>query len=257
MAIEFDLISDLHLVDDTFDWDGQATSRFCLVLGDIAHDRTILKNSLKKICQNYLMVMYVDGNLELKNHLTDLDRGYSELQHDLRHLSNLNFIYDNIIVLNDVAFVGCNGWWTFDFHHRYSMQEAESWYQQVVGYPCDPSQISLTAINDVAYLVNSIKKLQRHREIQHIVIGTHTVPRWDLVSHDLELIDSIKSNVMGNELLDNVRQVDRHDKIHTWCFGHYHGRVDRIIDRVRYVNNCRGRQHSQYMPYYPRRIEIN
>jgi hypothetical protein len=257
MAIEFDLISDLHLETPEFNWENRATSRFCLVLGDIAQDRRVLKHVLANLVENYRMVMYVDGNLELKQYLTDLDQGYQQLKKDLKKIKNLNYMYDNIIVLNDVAFVGCNGWWNFDFHNQYSQQETEHWYQQVVGFPCDPAQISLSSINDVSYLVHSIKKLQHHDEIRHIVIGTHTVPRIDLINHDLSLINNIKLNVMGHDLLDSIRNVDYKRKIHTWCFGHYHGRVDRIVEGVRYVNNCQGRQHSPYMPYYPLRIEID
>jgi len=257
MAIEFDLISDLHLVDNDFDWSGQATSGFCLVLGDIALDRKILVETMKKIADNYVMVMYIDGNLELKNNLTNLDHGYQTLVQDLKKIKNLNFMYDNMIVLNDVAFVGCNGWWTFDFHDQFSGHDAEQWYCRVVGHPCDTTQISLSAINDLSYLHNSIKKLQQHNEIRHIVIGTHTVPRLDLIQHNLDFVNNIKLNVMGNQLLDHVRIIDRKNKIHTWCFGHYHGTVDRIIDNVRYVNNCRGRKQGDFLPYYPKRIVIN
>jgi predicted phosphodiesterase len=257
MAIEFDLISDLHLDTPNFDWSNRATSRFCLILGDIAQDRPILKKTLTEISRHYLMVMYIDGNLELKQYLNDLDSGYQLLKNDLKNIKNLNFMYDNIIVLNDVAFVCCNGWWNFDFNDRYSMTETEQWYRQVVGFPCDTAQISLTSIQDVSYLVHSIKKLQDHDEIKHIIVGTHTVPRLDLINHDLSLIDDIKLNVMGHDLLGSIRNVDYKRKINTWCFGHYHGRVDRVVDGVRYVNNCLGKQHNPYLPYYPLRIEIN
>jgi predicted phosphodiesterase len=255
MTIDFDLISDLHLKDRDFDWQGQATSRFCLILGDIAQDRSILTDTLRKISQCYMMVMYVDGNLELKANLIDLDRGYQELYRDLSGIPNLNYLYNNILVLNEVAFIGTNGWWNFEFGNRYSVQQAESWYQSVVGYPCDVDQISLTALNDVAYLAKSIETLTANDEIEQIVVATHTVPRLDLISHDISLQNDIKLNVMGNQLLDCIRQLDYKNKIHTWCFGHYHGTVDQIKDQIRYVNNCRG--PLSQAPYYPKRITID
>jgi hypothetical protein len=52
---------------------------------------------------------------------------------------------------------------------------------------------------------------------------------------------------------------DTESKIHTWCFGHYHGDVDSWLGGVRYVNNCRGRGNTPWSKsvYYPKRIEID
>jgi hypothetical protein len=255
MFIDFDLISDLHVSDKDFDWSGQATSRFCLVLGNIAQDRQLLVESLRKIADCYLSVMYVDGDLELTNALTNLDAGYQQLYHDVSAISNLNYLYNNIIVLNDVAFVGTNGWWNFEFDNRRTIQETEQWYIDNIGVPCDVDQISLTALNDVAYLAKSIELLQSNSDVNHIVVATHTVPRLDLVQHDLSLQNTVKLNVVGNQFLDSIRRIDIQHKIHTWCFGNYQGNVDQIKDQIRYVNNCRG-PHS-VTPYYPKRIIID
>ena len=87
---------------------------------------------------------------------------------------------------------------------------------------------------------------------------THTVPNADLINHDLDLVNTHHFNCMGNRLMRLVLSNDTEHKIDTWCFGHYHGSVDRIIGNVRYVNNCRGRgdtEHRQHV-YYPKRIEI-
>jgi hypothetical protein len=66
-------------------------------------------------------------------------------------------------------------------------------------------------------------------------------------------------NVMGNRLMMQALAADTEHKIHTWCFGHYHGSVDQTRSGVRFVNNCRGRgntTHSQYV-YHPKRIVID
>jgi len=112
---------------------------------------------------------------------------------------------------------------------------------------------------DAAYLINSIQRLQTHNDVRKIAIITHTVPGADLVAHDIELCDNCNFNCMGNRLLRLAHDADTEKKIHTWCFGHYHGSVDRIIDNVRYVNNCRGKGNTNWSRsvYYPKRITID
>jgi hypothetical protein len=107
--------------------------------------------------------------------------------------------------------------------------------------------------------VHTVKKLQTHKEVKKIILITNSVPTPELISHDIELLDNYKFNVLGNELLDSVKLVDTESKIHTWCFGRYDGVVDQIIDNVRYVNHSRGMPDSskyQYV-YYPKKITIN
>ena len=63
---------------------------------------------------------------------------------------------------------------------------------------------------------------------------------------------------MGNKHLQLVLNEDTENKIHTWCFGHYHKSVDRTLGGIRYVNNCRGRGESEWcqVAYYPKRITV-
>jgi len=59
--------------------------------------------------------------------------------------------------------------------------------------------------------------------------------------------------------MELVRHQDTENKIHTWCFGHYHNSVDRVIDNIRYINNCRGRGDTEYKHpvYFPKRIDVD
>jgi hypothetical protein len=112
---------------------------------------------------------------------------------------------------------------------------------------------------DATYMIASIKRLQTHNDVKKIVCVTHTVPDYNLVSHDIDLDNTHRLNCMGNRYMTEALSQDTENKIHTWCFGHYHGSVDRMLNGIRYVNNCRGRgdtQHRNHV-YYPKRIEIN
>lgn len=262
MQFAFDLISDLHLDtwNQKFDWAGQATSPHCVVVGDLCRDRDDLVHCLYHLSKCYQAVFYIDGNNEHDLYMNDLAGSYKDLVYRISTIPNVVYLQDNVVVVNGVAIVGTNGWWTFDFDMGLNAEQAMLWYK-------DKAQISTetlldirrAATTDANYMMSSIKRLQTHQDVKKIVVVSHTVPRADLIEHDIDLDGSMRFNVMGNSLMQHVSDFDTQNKIHTWCFGHYHGKVDQVREGVRYVNNCRGRgdsPHSQWV-YYPLRITVD
>ena len=260
MTFAFDLISDLHVETwNKFDWTGQATSPVCVVAGDIARNIDLTVETLKHLSECYQAVFYIDGNDEHRYQLDNLDQNYNELADKLAIIKNVVFMREHVVVVNGVAIVGTNGWWSYDFDLNIDADQTRSWFQ-------DAYQINNTAVdnvasaayNDAAYLIQSVKKLQTHPDVRSIVIVSHTVPAPWLVEHDIALSDGWRFNTTGNPHLELALNEDTEHKIHTWCFGHYHQPVDRIANGIRYTNNCRGRGDTDWCqrPYYPKRIEI-
>jgi UDP-2,3-diacylglucosamine pyrophosphatase LpxH len=260
MLMHFDLISDLHVESwGAFDWTGQPTSPYCIVAGDIARDPALVVDTLEHLGQVYQCVFYIDGNDEHKNLMSDLGQSYKELSQLVSQIPNVVYLHDNVVVVNGVAIVATNGWWTCDFDPIIE-------YDQCIQYIADISYISYgaaleitgVAYNDVAYMISAVNKLQRHQDVKAIVLVSHTVPAPWIVAHDPQLVDSMRFNAMGNSYLHTALAEDSERKIKAWCFGHYHRPVDRIQDGVRYVNNCRGRGNTEYQQsaYYPKRITI-
>ena len=262
MTLAFDLISDLHIDTwDKFDWTDQATSPYCVVAGDVTRDRSELIMALTHLGRCYPGgVFYIDGNDEHSYYLNDLGGSYRELHNELSRIRNVVYMQDNVIIVNGVAFLGTNGWWSYDFDITVDYNQTVEWYRQRYNLALsDASDITGVAYNDAAYLINSVKKLQTHQEVKSIVIVTHTVPAPWIIEHDIELSGTHRFNCMGNRHLSRVLAEDTERKIKTWCFGHYHRSVDRVWQGVRYVNNCRGRGDTEYcqLSYYPKRIEID
>jgi predicted phosphodiesterase len=262
MRMHFDLISDLHLDtwETQFDWTGQSTSPICVVAGDISRDRSRAVETLKHLGQCYQLVLYIDGNDEHKAHMHDLPLSYKELASELSDIPQVVFLQDNIVILNGVAFVSTNGWYSFDFDPDMDLDTMlEHWQSNTDARTIDMPKLMEWARADAAYLYRSIEKLQRHQDVKKIVIITHTVPRPDLVEHDIHLKGTYKHNLMGNSLLSKCLALDTEHKIHTWCFGHYHGSIDREIAGIRYVNNCRGRGNTDFCQhvYFPKRISVD
>jgi predicted phosphodiesterase len=261
MQFNFDLISDLHIETwDSFDWSGQATSPYCIVAGDVARDRDVLRETLKHLGTCYQGVFYIDGNDEHRHTLDNLGESYRFLDRTLDNIKNVIYLQDNVVIINGVAILATNGWWSYDMDPELDYEQSQFWYQdRMQAVPGTVDAITGLAFNDATYLANSIKKLQTHQDVRAIVVVTHTVPAPWIISHDIDLIDTWRFNCMGNPYLQQALTEDTERKIHTWCFGHYHKSVDRIHDGIRYVNNCRGRGDTEWSQpaYYPRRISID
>jgi hypothetical protein len=261
MTFAFDLISDLHVEtwSGKFDWTGKATAPYCVVAGDIAKDREIVIDTLRHLGQCYQAVFYIDGNDEHVNYYSDLADSYRNLARRIAKIPNVVYLQDNVIVIDGVAILGTNGWFGYDLDPRVDSLESALWFQNKTHVTSDVvKSVGLLSTTDATYMVNSVHRLQTHLDVQKIVIVTHTVPRLDLIAHDIELEDTLRINTMGNAYMMDVLDADHGKKIHTWCFGHYHGSIDQVRNGIRFLNNCRGRQDTPYRQsvYHPRRIEI-
>lgn len=260
MSFAFDLISDLHVESwPNFDWTDQPTAPYCVVVGDVSRDRQVLIDTLTHLGQIYLGVFYIDGNDEHRYYINDLDSSYHELNSTVASIPNVINMYDNVVVINGVALLAVNGWWTYDFDPTLDISQCLAWYQNYLGCSAESAtNVVDHAYHDVAYLCRSVHRLQTHPDVKKIVLLSHTVPTPQVTMHDIELLDTWRYNCLGNSHLLKAINSDTEQKIHTWCFGHYHKSVDQHIDGIRYVNNCRGRGDTPWgvTTYYPKRIEI-
>lgn len=261
MSLAFDLISDLHIEtwNTDFDWTHQATSPVCVVAGDITRDRDILTRTLKHLGKCYQAVFYIDGNDEHYTQLEDLGASYSDLARRLRRIPNVVYLQDNVVIVDGVAILGTNGWWGFDFDLGIDPEQSAQWSQERYCISGSATKgIARMSNTDATYMISSVARLQTHKDVKKIVMVTHTVPDPALVAHDISLEGTMRFNTMGNRIMMQAMAADTENKLHTWCFGHYHGSVDQIRSGIRFVNNCRGRGDTPYSRpvYYPQRIVI-
>jgi predicted phosphohydrolase len=261
MSLAFDLISDLHVETwPDFDWSEQATSPYAIVAGDVARDRTVLLETLTHLAQCYQAVFYIDGNDEHRHYYQDLNSSYADLVQTIKKIPNIVFLQDNVAVVDGVAILGTNGWWTYDFDQGIDAEQTSLWFQEQCQVSAQVAKtVGRLATNDATYMINSVKRLQTHNDVKKIICVTHTVPDAQLIAHDMDLDGSIRFNTMGNRFMTKVLSADTEHKIHTWCFGHYHGSADQVRHNVRFVNNCRGRGDTKWRKYvyHPLRIVID
>ena len=260
MIFSFDLISDLHRETWTnFDWEGQPTAPFCVVAGDIARDRALVIDTLEQLSEVYQGVFYIDGNDEHKDYAENLDQSYQELEALIKQIPKVVYLQDNVVIINGVAILATNGWWSYDFDPNLEVDQSVQWLQQKNNISQEAAMnYNGVGYHDAAYMINSVSKLQRDKDVKAIVLVSHTVPAAWIIEHDLELIDTWRFNSMGNRHLAYALAEDTERKIKTWCFGHYHRPVDVEKNGIRYVSNPRGKGTTEYSQaaYFPKRITV-
>lgn len=263
MQFAFDLISDLHVETwtDPFDWINQATSPYCVVSGDVCRDRSLLVKTLTHLGQCYPGgVFYIDGNNEHDNYLEDLNDSYRDLTLRIAQIPNVVYLQNNVIIVNGVALLGTNGWWSYDLDPDIDPAQSMNWHRtNKQNSTAVSGNIAAMASTDANYLISSVSKLQTHKEVSAIVMVTHTVPAAWLIQHDIQLAQSYRFNCTGNPRLQQALSMDTESKIRVWAFGHYHGQIDQQDLGIRWVNNYRGRGDTAWHQhaYFPKRIEIN
>jgi len=225
--IGFDIISDLYLSpDDSFNWEGKATSLYCIVAGNISNDTRTLLITLSHLSKFYQGVFFITGqfDLEKKDNIEDYNKKLSDSFAGTNRVSSL---YENVIVIDGIAIIGINGW------NGKITRLTEDYY--------DSSKL------DITYLYQSIQKLQKHLDVKKILVVSSSVPGKALYFGEdpIELETQIP--------LQSALAGDSESKVTNWIFGTYEKNVDTIIEGVHYVNN----PYYKRRPYWPKRINIS
>lgn len=224
MEIGFDVIGDLFLSpDDDFDWDGKATSLYCIVTGNISNDMGKLKEVLQNLGENYKGVFYVSGDYEFHS-CADIHDRIHTINHICQRTQGVAGLWHHVVVLENIAILGCNGW------------------------AVNSNEKIITHLNteDILYLQNSIKKLQKHGDVDKIIVVSNSVPKSQLY---FGKIPNTFNNVLN---LDYCLEADTEKKVKYWAFGNCNRQVDIEIGNIKYLNN----PYYKGLPYWPKRIEL-
>jgi hypothetical protein len=226
-----DLISDLNLSEtDKFDWEGKATSLFCVVAGNVSDDLDVLRKTLEHLSSNYRGVFFIDGSLEhveLQNYESRIEL----MKQICNSIENVVYLHNHVVILNNVAFIGVNGW----HNNRKNIQEAE-----------DLDYIAQYKNDDLSYLSNTMKQLQAHIDVKKIVVISNSMPSDYLNFNSPDAESKTESNLALSLLFDYGV------KTKVWLFGTDDIAVDVEIGSRRFVNN----PVTSGLLYWPKRIVI-
>lgn len=256
----FDLISDLHIdqwpESNKIKWRGLGTSLTCVVAGDISQDRKITRDALYELSDSYNQVIFVDGNHEHKGRYDTIKENSDWYDSICNKRTNITYLYDSSCIVNNTAFVGTNGWWSFD-----QLEPTISRLEQIDHF-CSkedvPHHVAIDiwdhAAENAEFLAKVVGHMNEINKVQEIIVVTHTCPRKDLfvIPERCDITDATK---LTNSMMSDVLAADTLGKITTWCFGHYHSLLDLEKDGVRYVSNPRGRpEDALSQVYFPKLI---
>jgi hypothetical protein len=228
--IGFDIISDLNLKpNDSFNWENKATSLYCIVAGNISSNLRTVIQVLLHLSSKYQGVFFVPGKLEYET-AESLAGRTEEFNSIAQGIPNLVMLYQNVIVVDGIAILGCNGWGNIE-------------------NTLDRRNTAMTAAKyeDFTYLLKCLEKLQRHLDVKKIVIVTSAVPAEELY------FGEVPENVVDQIPLKEILVADTEKKASHWIFGTYNKPVDTTVNEIHYLSN----PYSKYGPYYAKRIAIS
>lgn len=215
--IGFDIISDLYLSpDDSFNWEGKATSLYCIVAGNITNDTRTLILTLAHLSKFYQGVFFTTGPHDLENK-ADIQDFNLRLSNSFNKIHNVRSLYDNLVILDGVALVGVNGWYGVE-------RDLEK---------------EQNAHSDLGYLYHSIKDIQKHLNVKRVIVVSGCVPGRSLYFNE-------EPSIIETQMpLQSILAADTEFKISHWIFGGLKKQVDTQIEGIHYISN----------PYYKRTLD--
>lgn len=226
MEIGFDLISDLNLdPEDSFNWEGKATSLYCVIAGNLSHDLRTIYQTLGHLSKFYQGIFYVPGLLEYQG--VDHETRTKEISGIIKKLPKVAFLFHHVVIVDGIAILGANGW------------SADN--------PDDITNILVKdRLDDIAYLNKSIAKLQTHLDVKKVLVVTACIPRRQLYFGKIP--DHTEDHIYPDYCLTS----DTEMKITHWAFGSVETQIDTVIGGVKYINN----PYFKKQPYWAKRILV-
>jgi hypothetical protein len=226
MDVSFDIISDLYLdPEDSFNWEGKATSLYCIVAGNVSSDMRTLLITMAHLSKFYQGIFYIPGVIEYTGAI-DYEERTKEILTILKSLPNVAILHHHVVIIDKVAVLGANCW---SLENKYSTLDS-----------------TLHRLDDIAYLNNSVQKLQTHLDVKNIVLVTSAVPKKELY------FGEEPNNYNDNVYPEYCLSKDTEFKITHWVYGTYNKSVDTTIDNINYINNS----YYKRKPYWPKRINV-
>jgi len=228
MEIGFDLISDLDLdPEENFNWEGKATSLYCLVAGNISDDLRTVQQTLSHLSRFYQGIFYVPGLLEYKT-CVDYNLRTKEIETLVKRVPKVALLYHHVVIIDGIAILGVNG---------FSADNPDDIDMQLIK----------ARLDDIAYLNKSVAKLQTHLDVKRILVMSACIPRKQLY------FGKVPEHVDDHIYPDYCFASDTEMKITHWAYGGTDTVSETVYNSVTYINN----PYKKNGPYWPKRVNLS
>lgn len=225
-------------------------NRVLLLAGDITKDLVQLDDFLEKASRVYRTVVYVDGNHEHRNNKSVLENSI-QLNRICKHTDldvvYLDGLYSNMFVLDDIAFIGGNGWYdwrAFDQRGSTFKDAFSSWDDHSKDALLDFGLYewpNILGYEQVSKMAKSFEKANADPAISKIVMITHTCPHEAGLFYDPnDLANNAMAASYANTELGKIFDLNTNNKLKLWAYGHTHNRMQWDHKGVKMVNNFYG-----------------
>jgi predicted phosphohydrolase len=223
-------------------WDKmKIKSGILVVAGDVSDNLELTVNYLKSLRKYYKKILFVDGNHE---HVYKNPRLYTSdyINKKIKDYKNIYYLPREEFIIDRTVFIGACGWWNYS----QGKEEKESKKFSKEGKKIFEESIINRSKKDAEELNRKIKKYQRNKDIDEIVIVTHTIPLPKFSRYI-----ATDYNSFFEEL-----KIEDFNKVKRWVFGHVHIRENNVLikndgssegrdnikeNNINYLINCRGR----------------
>ncbi len=238
------VISDIHCdinsgENDTYNF----LNDFVICCGDISGNRfkteKWIKNNLKQgiiVACNHLGYDWITNNEE-----DTLDNSIKYLQETFKN-TNIHFLENNHIIINNVVFVGCTLFTDFKLYDK------EYLSKMIACRRMNDYRYVKIIHNKKAKLMSQTEQILRHNKSikyiesickkfsnRKIIVITHHAPNIQSVK------DEYKKDLLSAAYASNLDElIIKYPNIKLWCHGHVHHNCDYKINTTRIVANPRG-----------------
>lgn len=245
--MNLDLVSDLHIdhwgTPHQFDWLHTQQSDTLVVAGDTSDSIDLSCSYLDKLCDYYKTVLVIDGNHEHQTRMNDLTHSIESWLTSIAQTRAVCLTLEQPVI-NNIQFVGCCGWWSFDFGSP-NISRAQSMQTGIAVAGLTPHIISLQeqqSLLDAHFLTGCVVGANLDHSIHKVVVVTHTLPHPSCISWMRYPQEADMVGCYGNTRFNHALSSDLYNKITTWLFGHNHDHKDIPYKYMRFTSNPRGRR---------------
>lgn len=227
------VLSDLHLEFGDLEIE---TSNIDVVI--LAGDIHIKEKGFKWAIENIqnIPVIYVLGNHEYYG--TAYPKLIDKLKHEAVN-SNIHFLENNTVTINDINFIGCTLWTDFELFgdpriSGYECQQVMTDYKKI---RLSPKYSKLRSIDVAAIHKKSLTWLNnelKEREGQSNIVITHHAPSTK------SLPEKYQKNTISAAYVSNLDDVIEKFQPKYWIHGHLHNSSHYSIGNTQVVCNPRG-----------------
>lgn len=248
---EFQLISDLHLEFNNYEYTINSKAPFLILGGDIGlANSSKLKSFLWKTAEKFLKVFFVPGNHEY--YKNSIEKANSQLQYycESAPKKNIIFLNNTSLSINNLRILGTTLWSKIDKDHYDEISYRLNDYKEITmnKKKLDPSDTLSFFEDNILWLTNELNKAKEKKE--SVLIITHHAPSVTNIAASEKLGSNLQSAFCSN--LDSFIKINPHIKI--WTYAHTHYVNEHKVNTTRLITNSRGYENALVAGFDPNRI---